>query len=218
MPEPGLKLILIRHGQTEENAGDIVQGHLDGALSELGREQAAAIGTFLSGLEIDAVYASDLQRALTTAVLALASSTGAPAVVKDPRLREQSFGVFEGQPVEDLLVDMRDRGQDWVTFYPEGGESRALLRTRAQAFLEDIVCAHQCGTVVAFTHYGFINTLMRIVDNSGDPEMDHEIANASINIFRLFADRLEAESINDITHLTGALKPQPLSLTLRSSY
>ena len=55
-------LYLVRHGQTEENAANILQGHLPGHLNEEGREQAARLRDRLKDIQFDALYSSDLKR------------------------------------------------------------------------------------------------------------------------------------------------------------
>ncbi len=62
-----MKLIITRHGETEENRTGIVQGHLPGQLSESGIEQAQKLALRLKGEKIDVIYSSDLDRASDTA-------------------------------------------------------------------------------------------------------------------------------------------------------
>ena len=81
---------MLRHGQTEFNAANRMQGQLDTALSELGREQALAATSVLAKLDPLLIVSSDLRRAYHTAVL-LAERIGSP-VVADERLRETHLG------------------------------------------------------------------------------------------------------------------------------
>ena len=193
-----MRLILIRHGETEENAGDVIQGQIPGDLSRLGREQAAAIGAYLAGKSLDAVYASDLERAHLSALLALGEDHD--RIVTDKRLREQSFGVFEGEPVRVLLSKMRRQKADWDTFDPPGGETRAALCARARAFFNEIAAEHGGETVVVFTHYGIINTLLQALIDGGNGR-DHDVANGSVTVLRTDGPLVSAEIINDTAHL-----------------
>src|SRR3569833_702915 len=61
------EILLIRHGETDWNVEKRLQGHLDISLNEGGRRQAAALGKALLGAPLDAVIASELQRAIVTA-------------------------------------------------------------------------------------------------------------------------------------------------------
>ncbi len=193
-----MRLILVRHGETEENATDVVQGQIPGDLSQLGREQAAAVGTYLAGESVDAFYASDLERAHLSARLALGEDHD--GIVTDKRLREQSFGIFEGEPVEVLLGEMRRQKADWVTFRPAAGETRAALRLRARAFFDEIAARHGGETVVVFTHYGIINTLLQALIDGGNGQ-DYDVANGSVTVLRTDGPLVSAEVVNDTAHL-----------------
>ena len=90
---PATRLLVARHGQSEWNALGRWQGHADVPLSDDGMRQAAdaglALGTF------DAVWASDLQRALLTAQI-IAEIIGIGPVMIDARLRETDVGPWQG--------------------------------------------------------------------------------------------------------------------------
>ncbi len=193
-----MRLIIVRHGETEENAADIVQGQIPGDLSRLGKEQAAAVGTYLAGESLDAVYASDLERARLSARLALGEDHN--GIVTDKRLREQSFGVFEGEPIGVLLDEMRRQKADWITFDPATGETRAALGLRAQAFFDEIAARHSGETVVIFTHYGIINALLQALIDGGNGR-DYDIANGSVTVLRTDGPLVSAEIVNDTAHL-----------------
>lgn len=193
-----MRLILVRHGETKENATDVVQGQIPGELSRLGREQATAVGIYLAEESLDAIYSSDLERARHSARLALGEDCA--GIVIDQRLREQSFGVFEGAPVRVLLDEMRRQKADWITFDPATGETRAALHLRARAFFEEIAARHGGETVVIFTHYGIINVLLQDLIDGGNGR-DYDVANGSVTVLRTDGPIVSAEIINDTAHL-----------------
>ncbi len=88
------RLVMLRHGQTEYNAGNRMQGQLDTDLSELGREQAVAVAEVLAKRQPLVMVSSDLRRALDTAD-ALGERAGLP-VRADTRLRETHLGDWQG--------------------------------------------------------------------------------------------------------------------------
>src|SRR5258708_34802265 len=88
------RLVMLRHGQTEYNAGSRMQGQLDTELSDLGRDQAAAAAEVLAKRQPLVIVSSDLRRALDTAV-ALGERSGLPVLV-DTRLRETHLGDWQG--------------------------------------------------------------------------------------------------------------------------
>jgi broad specificity phosphatase PhoE len=84
----------VRHGETEWNAARRVQGHTNSALSDRGRRQAEAVAARLSRYPVQAIYSSDLYRALDTAA-PIAAALGL-TVQSSPELREKSYGRWEG--------------------------------------------------------------------------------------------------------------------------
>ena len=96
------RIVAVRHGETAWNAVSRMQGHQDIALNDVGRAQAQCVAAALRDEGIDAIYASDLQRAFETAQ-AISQVIGAP-IVADPGLRERAFGDFE------TLTPCRHRG------------------------------------------------------------------------------------------------------------
>ena len=180
-----LRLILIRHGETVENASHIVQGHLPGHLSDRGKEQALRITKRLKDEKFDAVYSSDLERAFQTAEILMKDREGLP-IITDPRLREQSFGIYEGKPVMTVLRQMKRKKADFTTFKPEGGECFEDFRNRVKQFLEEIKGKHSAHTVVLVTHFGVINILLGIFlnQNTGKISESH-IMNDTISIVNI---------------------------------
>lgn len=88
------RLVMLRHGQTEYNAGSRMQGQLDTDLSDLGRDQAAAAAEVLAKRQPLLIVSSDLRRALDTAET-LGTRAGV-AVAVDKRLRETHLGDWQG--------------------------------------------------------------------------------------------------------------------------
>ena len=99
---PG-RLLIVRHAETTWNAEHRWAGHSDPPLSDLGREQAVALGAAHVGSGIDRVVASDLGRAVATAE-AVRSACGLPDVAVDARWRERHFGAWEGEVSADIDV------------------------------------------------------------------------------------------------------------------
>ena len=89
-----IRVLLVRHGETDWNAQRRYQGQTDVPLNEAGRRQADALAERLAGEEISAVLSSDRQRARQTA-LAIAAPHGLP-VQEEPRMCEIALGDWEG--------------------------------------------------------------------------------------------------------------------------
>jgi broad specificity phosphatase PhoE len=142
-------LLLARHGETDWNREFRIQGSSDIELNELGLEQARALAQELEHVELDAIYASDLTRARRTAE-AVAATHGLEVRI-DPRLRERSFGSWEGLTRDDIAA------------YPEGsghdGETDDEVRERMLEAVQAIADAHPGEQVLIVAHGGSLNAL-----------------------------------------------------------
>jgi probable phosphoglycerate mutase len=136
------RLVLLRHGQTEYNAGNRMQGQLDTDLSDLGREQAAAAAEVLAKRQPIVIVSSDLRRALDTAT-ALAERSGVSVSV-DTRLRETHLGDWQGLThleVDDTAPGARLAWRDDARWAPHGGESRVDVAERSIPLVEELLGA-----------------------------------------------------------------------------
>lgn len=149
------RLIVWRHGNTDWNAANRVQGQLDIPLNDLGREQAATAAPLLAALRPDALFASDLRRAVATAET-LAALTGLP-IRTDPRLRERYYGLWQGLTNSELWARFPVESARWRAGDPDPGcevESLDDLGKRVGAALQEAADAAPGGTIVVATHGG----------------------------------------------------------------
>ncbi|MEO1233771.1 MAG: histidine phosphatase family protein [Myxococcota bacterium] len=199
MPEP-TTLLLVRHGQTEWNAANRVQGQTNSDLTELGRAQAEAVAKLLDAdapavrsweARPTVLYASDLDRTQQTAAPISARLDLEP--ILDPRLREMHFGDLEGLTWPELEakfpeVSMRLWGSATDPERPapgEGGESRVDMHRRSRSALEEIAERHPGETVVVVSHGGVISFFIRSVLNVPfDARPSFSTANGSIAVAR----------------------------------
>ncbi|MDH4059361.1 MAG: histidine phosphatase family protein [Aquincola sp.] len=178
------RLIAIRHGETAWNVDTRIQGQLDIGLNETGRWQAGRLARALADVTIDAVYSSDLLRALDTA-RAVANVAGQP-VRLDASLRERGFGSFEGLTYAEVESRFPDEARRWrqrdPQFAPEGGESLADFQARAVAAVAAIASRHRGQHVVVFTHGGVLDALYRAASHiTLDAPRTWHLGNAGIN-------------------------------------
>ena len=160
------RLYIARHGETNENANGIVQGHSRGTLSPRGLRQAALLAQRFASIPIDSIYSSDLPRARITAEQ-IALVVGAD-VRTDPRLREKCFGIYEGRPTSDYVRDRAAQGGEKLLFCVPGGETFPDLFGRCAEFMDELLSTETAETVLIVAHggtnRGLIRALLRLSD------------------------------------------------------
>jgi broad specificity phosphatase PhoE len=155
---PVTKLYLVRHGQSAGNAEGRFGGHGPTPLSELGHQQAELTAKTLAREKIDAIYTSDLLRAVQTAE-PLARLLDLP-IVKTPAFRERHVGVLEGltfdESKESFPKDYYALVNRNIHHVITKGESYRHLLRRATTELREILRIHQGERVAVFSHTGAI--------------------------------------------------------------
>ena len=96
-----MELYIVRHGETKWNSLGLLQGNTDIELDEKGRELAGQLGTELDYTHFDCIYSSPLIRAYETACL-IRGHRNIP-IIRDDRIREISFGTYEGKNAKELF-------------------------------------------------------------------------------------------------------------------
>jgi alpha-ribazole phosphatase len=157
------RLILIRHGETDWNAEGRWQGQIDVPLNENGRQHAREVAHRLVGEGIQAIYSSDLKRAVETARV-LGEATGLDIHI-DARLREIHQGEWQGLLVSEIQERYSQRFESRLrnpwTIAPPGGETVVQVQQRVDQALDDIVQKHP-GETVAIVAHGFVIALLRV--------------------------------------------------------
>lgn len=144
------KLLLLRHGETVDNANHIMQGQTQGCLTDKGRQQASEAAALLAEESIDAFVSSDLRRAVDTCLI-IAKPHNA-TVTTTQLLRERDWGGFTGRYIPDL------KDAPW----PDDIETIDELKSRARRFIDFIKNSYPDQTVLAVGH-GIINKAIQSV-------------------------------------------------------
>jgi len=157
------EIILIRHGETEWNSQQRMQGHSNSDLSSVGQAQIQALGQWMKNLPFDHIYSSDSLRAKQTAE-AITQFSGHELKI-DLRLREKNLGVFEGLTSEEarerhpeVFRLFKTAGSKYVI---DEGESTQQLQDRALEIVDEIRIKHPEEHVLLVTHGGFIRVVMK---------------------------------------------------------
>ena len=202
------RIIAIRHGETAWNASTRIQGHTDIPLNEHGQRQAQLLAQALAQADkIDAIYSSDLQRALATAQ-ALAQQTGA-RLVAHVGLRERAFGDFEGRSFAQIELELPAQAQLWRTRVPDwippgGGESLLTMQQRVMATVNALAQQHPGQQIAVVAHGGVLDLLYRAAtQQSLQAPRSWVLGNAVINRLLWTPQSLTLVGWGDDAHLQG---------------
>lgn len=187
-------LILVRHGQTVNNAEGRLLGRADPPLTELGRRQAATLAAAVG--HVDRVVSSPLARARETAAVFGGS------VEIDERWVEIDYGDYDGRPLADVPAELWQRWRTDIAFTPPNGESLAAVGERVRAACDELMAEARDRHVVVVSHVSPIKAAVAWALGVGD-----EVA------WRLFLDVASVSRVgvgpqgpvlrtyNDTTHL-----------------
>lgn len=199
-----MRLILIRHGQTEWNADGRYQGQSNVALSDIGRTQAKFLAERFPVKHLDAIYASDLDRARETAEC-VGEKLGV-LVRPEKAFRELSFGDWEGLTYQQITARWPEESHKLFTAPDEleipNGETFQALQKRALSKINELCKEHVDQTIGIFAH-GAINKtilagLMHIpLHYLWSLRQD----NTAVNILQLDDGYVTVELINSTSHL-----------------
>src|SRR3989344_1912545 len=154
-----MKVIIVRHGQTDENVKKIDIGHdSSSGLNEEGVKQAQKLADFLKNEKINFAYVSSQERAVHTAKEVLKFHPSAK-LVKTPHLREQSLGIYESVPKHVWKEVKAKSTEPFHLFKPPEGESYSELQERVKDFFNDLINQHENDTVFIVSHGGTLGML-----------------------------------------------------------
>jgi probable phosphoglycerate mutase len=200
------RILLIRHGETDWNVEGRIQGHLQIPLNRRGRAQAELLAAHLQGTRFDAVYSSDLVRALQTAQAIVRYSRR--EIREDVRLREWDLGVLAGlrrnQAEHDQPQAARIRRDNLVDEPIPGGESIRQRFGRITRVVADIAARHRGECVLIVSHGGPLGDCYRRATGKRIEErVKIDLFNASINEIHIDGDDWRLESWAQTDHLAA---------------
>jgi probable phosphoglycerate mutase len=228
MSEPVVaELILIRHGQsaanvafTEANAQGLLESGITGRdadveLTDLGREQAATLGRWLTAPGPDVVITSPYLRARETwRIAAESSELSLPAPTTDDRLVDRLTGDLEmltlaaiAQQFPDEPARLKAEGE--YAYRPPGGEAFPDIAVRLTSFLDDINREHAGRRVTIVAHDAVVLVMRAVIERLDWDEVTAIVAggqvrNASVTRFDGSSGRLVLTGYNKVDHLPDA--------------
>lgn len=201
-----MRLIIARHGATEWNQAERLQGNIDIPLSLVGQAEAQALAEQLAHFPIDYIYASGLQR--TQATAAPLAQRLQQSVVIDARLNEFDWGIFKGIPRPE-----RDQhpvlGPLWLevqqnirTTSQHQGELFIDFEQRIQMVLNDLVQKHSDQTVAIISHGAVKRMMLSLMGGLPYEEMRvQQWQTGSYTVVRHEAGQFVIEQLHVTDHL-----------------
>jgi probable phosphoglycerate mutase len=153
-----MRLLVTRHGKTEQNINGIIQGKEEGHISDIGFQQIRNLKILLKEEKIDRIISSDVPRCVLTTKEILKS-------IKIPvsytnLIREKDNGELIGRKANE--VDWQELGDDFENRHPKGGESLVMVRDRGREFFSGLVDEYGDTeeTILIVSHGGFLKVMI----------------------------------------------------------
>lgn len=156
-----LKVILVRHGETDSNVKHVLQGSLNTPLNTNGKAQARQTGLHLKNMHFDRAFCSSLDRCVQTAEPIVSGRVLRTSYSKE--IWEKDLGVLEGMQFQDATQKMKQEGK----VLDEYGEGQKAFAARLLAFWDSTILPFVSEaqgkeeTILIVTHGGCIATLAR---------------------------------------------------------
>ncbi len=198
------RLLLVRHGTTEFNSTRRFAGYSDVEMSQAGYQQVEKLRDRLANEKIDAIYSSDLRRALVTAEVI--SSRHKADIIPCPELREINYGDCEGLTFEEIGRLYSHVAESCINFTLElkfpGGESFTEFIERTTKFVNRLENHASSQTILIVTHSGPLRVLVNYLLGI-DPSHWWQIGcdNASLSIVGTYPRGAILSLLNDTSHL-----------------
>ena len=175
------KLYVVRHGETVDNAAQIMQGQTPGKLNATGIAQAEEVARKMANDHIDVFISSDLYRSIQTCeIIALPhfqdEKSMKQAMITTPLIRERDWGDFTGKFIPSLPKNPKD--------WPDNIESIEKMKSRAQNFLTWLKVTYPDKTILAVGH-GIINKAIQSVYFKRPMNEIEKMGNAEVRVLIL---------------------------------
>lgn len=198
-------IILVRHGESEYNAKRIVQGHIDTDLTPAGIVQARLTAEYLKQFSIQKIISSDLRRAYRTAVI-IGDVLDLP-VEKDSRIREMSFGQWEGRSYEQIFKTDYETFQRWlqnpVACSLPSQEDMKKFEERIRSFYQDLLKLEEKNILVV-GHGGSVQGILCVACGIGMENLwSLKHSNTGISILQVSNPEVSIKLLNSTAHLEG---------------
>lgn len=203
------KIYIVRHAEAEGNLYRRIHGHYDSFLTDMGLRQVSALEKRFEPIKIDAVYSSDMTRAVQTAEAIFKPKKLQLCVM--PELREVNMGIWEdlcwGEVEDEYAEQLRYYNTSPDKWNIEGGEDFFHLQSRIISALLRIASENEGKTVAVVTHGGAIRALLSHILGI-EPFNIGKIQycdNTAVSLININQGKITLEFMNDNSHLPDEL-------------
>ena len=198
------KIFLIRHGQSEWNSLNKVQGQQNTILTDLGKKQALCLGDRLIDANIDIIYTSDLIRAYNTAEI-ISKRINKPLVANES-IREINFGLWEGLTIQEIQTRYKKEYFTWLKepdkLNIEGLENLMTLQKRAMKYVNEILLENNGKNIAIVSHGAILKTIiLGLLGIDISHYKNITLSNVSLSIIECRDFNNVLVLFNDISHL-----------------
>lgn len=197
-----MRVVLVRHGETEHNKDDSITGQLDVSLNKFGVQQAEKAAERLKNEDFAAACSSDLERTYETANIIAEKHGLHPKGYRE--FRERGFGEYEGEPKDAWREVVRNHDGDRHTLSPENGESLKEVGERFVGKLNDLRHEHNKDDIILVGGHGVAikATVMEILGLKGDSYNKLEQSNTGLTELEFNEGKgWKIVRMNDTAHL-----------------
>lgn len=187
-------LYIARHGETEWNVEQRLQGQKDSPLTKSGLKQAEFLAQSLRDIHFDSIFSSDLLRAKRTAEIAALERK--LAVKTTELLREHNYGIYEGKKYEEVRIELKHSFDEYERLSDKekfryrlipNGETDEEIVMRFITFLREVALAYEGKNVLVVSHGGIMSAFL--VHIGFGPQEKVRIANTGY--FKLRSDGVD---------------------------
>lgn len=201
-----MRLLIVRHGETDWNAKRLMQSADEPVLTDLGVKQTERLVVFLKDKDIDVIFCSPTTRTRQTLEY-IKKELNAP-VFFEPLILERNPGVWIGKPVDEFIAYRESKGLAAHEFKPERGESFYDVRQRAKAFWNGIKWKHADRTVLVVSHGTFNRVFINLLlEKSLVEGASIEQGNCCVNEFLMENGNVKVLRINHTGFLDSLVSP-----------
>lgn len=186
-----IKIILVRHGETEDNDKGVYSGFNDTSLTQKGLRQAEIVSEKLREENIEYIVSSNLNRTMKTAEII--NKNHNIDIILEKKLREMNFGSWEGLSYKEIKdaypKELKNWENDWMNYSPPNGESSIQMYDRVIKAIDEMMDQYRNKNILIVSHAGCIRAILSHLIGCGiEDYWKFKIDNCGLSIIEIVDD------------------------------